>query len=357
MYTTYTSKRTRRREQIQAQARANEQSSSSSPPSKSFLRLFRMPSVFNIIRFSVYTAVCLWAIVCLAIAVHFNSILISSDLTRFVPFAIFVCSASLLLILALLGFGFWRDRNPISTRIELGCLGLAGVLWLALSAFLASSESEAADVECFSSADSTEPFDMPGFNTETYHAQYRVLEAFSIFNVILIFAFLFMLSFLAFRHHRWGTKHVWTSSVTAFPWFGGPDAQTGKLPIPVTSPAVRSKSQRSQMTQRSQTTQVSRSHSQSRPQAQVSRSHSQTRPQGQVSRSQSQSRGRALAPAPPPEHEKPAMPRRLPSTHHSPTRNEAPTYVYWIPHKKPDQAPVSYKQARDPYHRGASPRR
>ena len=29
-----------------------------------------------------------------------------------------------------LGFGFWRDRNPISTRIELGCLGLAGVLWL-----------------------------------------------------------------------------------------------------------------------------------------------------------------------------------------------------------------------------------
>ncbi|KAL4242072.1 hypothetical protein ABKN59_000431 [Abortiporus biennis] len=326
MYTTYTSKRTRRREQIQAQARANEQSSSSSPPSKSFLRLFRMPSVFNIIRFSVYTAVCLWAIVCLAIAVHFNSILISSDLTRFVPFAIFVCSASLLLILALLGFGFWRDRNPISTRIELGCLGLAGVLWLALSAFLASSESEAADVECFSSADSTEPFDMPGFNTETYHAQYRVLEAFSIFNVILIFAFLFMLSFLAFRHHRWGTKHVWTSSVTAFPWFGGPDAQTGKLPVPVTSPAV-------------------------------SRSHSQTRPQGQVSRSQSQSRGRALAPAPPPEHEKPAMPRRLPSTHHSPTRNEAPTYVYWIPHKKPDQAPVSYKQARDPYHRGASPRR
>lgn len=49
---------------------------------------------------------------------------------RFVPFAIFVCSASVLIILALLGFGFWRERNPISTRIELGCLGLTGVLWL-----------------------------------------------------------------------------------------------------------------------------------------------------------------------------------------------------------------------------------
>ena len=29
-----------------------------------------------------------------------------------------------------LGFGFWGYRNPISTKIELGCLGLAGVLWL-----------------------------------------------------------------------------------------------------------------------------------------------------------------------------------------------------------------------------------
>lgn len=51
-------------------------------------------------------------------------------LARFVPFAIFVCSVSVLIILALLGFGFWRERNPISTRVELGCLGLAGVLWL-----------------------------------------------------------------------------------------------------------------------------------------------------------------------------------------------------------------------------------
>ena len=51
-------------------------------------------------------------------------------IARFVPFAIFVCSASMLLMIGLLGFGFWRDRNPISTRIELGCLGLVGVLWL-----------------------------------------------------------------------------------------------------------------------------------------------------------------------------------------------------------------------------------
>lgn len=73
----------------------------------------------------------------------------------------------------------------------------------ALGAFLVSSESEAADVECFSSDASSEPVDMPGctcsgftqsralandnstVNTETYHAQYRVIDAFSFFNVIL----------------------------------------------------------------------------------------------------------------------------------------------------------------------------
>lgn len=78
------------------------------------------------------------------------------------PFAIFVCSASLLLLLALLGFGLWRDRNPISTRLELGCLGLLGILWLALGAFLGSSDAGDSDVECFSSADSTEPAELPG---------------------------------------------------------------------------------------------------------------------------------------------------------------------------------------------------
>ena len=73
----------------------------------------------------------------------------------------------------------------------------------ALGAFVASSDSEMADVECFSSSDAdAEPIDMPGckyqlaaatlpvltllpVNTETYHAQYHVLEAFSFFNMIL----------------------------------------------------------------------------------------------------------------------------------------------------------------------------
>ena len=80
-----------------------------------------------------------------------------------------------------LGFTLMRERSPISTRIELGCLGLAGIFWLcknssctifsdlylillqALGAFLATSDSESADVECFASADSTnDAIDMPG---------------------------------------------------------------------------------------------------------------------------------------------------------------------------------------------------
>jgi len=291
-------------------------------------KFFRMPSVFNIIRASLYAAVLVWTVICLAIAVHFHGLLVSSDLTRFVPFAIFVCSVSLLLIIALLGFGLWKDRNSISTRIEMGCLTLTGILWLALGAFLASSDSEVADVECFSSADDTEPFDMPGFNTETYHAQYRVIEAFSFFNVILIFGFLSMLLFLAIRHSRWGTKHVWTSSVTAFPWFAGAGAQTGKLPAPVTQPErTRSRSRRAPVPTYAATP----------------------------------------APTPPPAHEKPRhrererdqAPRRLPQARHSPTRNESPTYVYWLPHKAPaaDRAHATDYRSRDPYHRDASPRR
>jgi hypothetical protein len=66
--------------------------------------------------------------------------------------------------------------NPISTRIELGCLGLMGTFWIgassswlfcrhlayrriAFGAFLASSASETASVECFVSENDLTPID------------------------------------------------------------------------------------------------------------------------------------------------------------------------------------------------------
>jgi len=289
-----------------------------------------MPSVFNIVRACVYAVVLAWTIICLAIAVHFKSLLASSDLTRFVPLAIFVCSASLVIVLALLGFGFWRDRNPISTRVELGCLGLAGVLWLALGAFLGSSDSGDSDVECFSSSDTTqEPMEMPGFNTETFHAQYRVLEAFSFFNIILIWAFLLMLLALALRQHRWGNRAIWLESVTAFPWFAGRDAQTGKLPSSLPPPV---------MAKRSNTTKSSKSQSypqpQSTPPPPPSRERSRREHRGERGeRGERDERDRPTGGL----HEKRPSQHRRPSMRDAPTRNEAPTYVYWMPHVSPDK--------------------
>jgi hypothetical protein len=127
-----------------------------------------MPPLFNLIRIGVFIAVLLWTIIVLAIAIHFHGILTTNDLTRFIPFAIFVSAATIVLLLALLLFGLKR-ANPISTRIELGCLGLDGILWLVLAAFLISSDAEDADVECFTSnaVSNQVPIDVPGFNTET----------------------------------------------------------------------------------------------------------------------------------------------------------------------------------------------
>lgn len=193
-----------------------------------------MPSKFNIVRASIYGVVLLWTVICLAIAAHFQSLLVINDLTRFVPFAIFVCSASMLVLLTLLGCSVLRTGNPISTRIELGCLGLLGTFWLALGAYLASSESENANVECFSSADETTPVDVTGFSTDTYQAQYRVLEAFSLFNVILIWGFLIFLLGMAVKHYYRVNRNVWFISVTSYPWFGS-NAKSAKLPAPVVS--------------------------------------------------------------------------------------------------------------------------
>jgi len=178
--------------------------------------------LFNSIRSGIYFAALLFTVICLAMAGHFETVLAASDLTRFVPFALFVGSASLLIIILLLGFSFlFRDRNPISTRIELASLALAGVFWLALGAYLASSDSQSADVECFSSATSTQVLDASSasFHTEQYQAMYRVLNAFSLINATMLLIFAFGLFFLALRRHRKGDEHMWYGPVTSCAWF------------------------------------------------------------------------------------------------------------------------------------------
>lgn len=182
----------------------------------------RMPTLFNLIRVWIYGAVLLFTVICLAMAGSFQQVLAASDLTRFVPFAIFVCCASLLIILVLLGFSFsLRERNPISTRIELACLGLAGIFWLVLGVYLATSQSQSADVECFASASSTQPLDssLASFHTNQYHAMYRVLTSFSLMNAALVLLFCLTLLFLAVRRHSKGDEHMWHGPVTSCAWF------------------------------------------------------------------------------------------------------------------------------------------
>jgi len=196
-----------------------QQVSKSSPPRP---RRSRMPSLFNIIRTSVYGSVLLFTLICLAMASHFQHVLAASDLTRFVPFAIFVCAASLLIFIILLGLSFFfRERNPISTRIELACLALAGIFWLVLGVYLTTSESQSADVECFSSESATQPLDVSAasFHTDQYQAMYRVLMTFSLMNATLVLLFCLGLLFLAIRRHNKGDEHMWHGPVTSCAWF------------------------------------------------------------------------------------------------------------------------------------------
>lgn len=203
----------------------------------------KMPILFNTIRASIYGLVLLFTGICLAMAGHFQSVLAASDLTRFVPFAIFVCSASLLIFTVLLSFSYFlRERNPISTRIELASLGVAGIFWLILGVYLTTSDAQTADVECFTSSDLQVPLDdqLANFHTDQYQAMYRVLNAFSLLNAVLIILSCGILLILALRRHWKGDEHMWHGPVTSCAWFNnyenaklsqGKSSNTSVLPI------------------------------------------------------------------------------------------------------------------------------
>jgi len=191
-----------------------------------------MSSLFNTIRAIIYGLILLFTGICLAMAGHFQSVLAASDLTRFVPFAIFVCSASLFIFIVLLSFSYFlRERNPISTRIELATLGLAGIFWLILGVYLMTSEAQSADVECFTSTDLQVPLDdqVANFHTDQYQAMYRVLNAFSLLNAILVIFSAGVLLILALRRHWRGDEHMWHGPVTSCAWFN--NYENSKLPL------------------------------------------------------------------------------------------------------------------------------
>ncbi|TRM67575.1 hypothetical protein BD626DRAFT_479192 [Schizophyllum amplum] len=187
---------------------------------------------FNAVRAGLYGAVIVLTIICTGMAGYFASVLIHSSLTTFVPFALFVCAASLLVFFVLLGFSLvLGHRNPISTRIELSSIGLLGIFWLCLGILMVTSAAQDADVECFASEDSTEPLseDLAALRTDQFHAMYRVLEAFSLLNAILILGFFALLFCLAIRRHRRGDTHMWVGPVTSCAWFNNYGGGTGNV--------------------------------------------------------------------------------------------------------------------------------
>lgn len=311
----------------------------------------QMPSVFNIVRASIYGTVLLWTVITLAISAHFNALLTTNDLTRFIPFAIFVCSVTLAFILALLLFGF-KKANPIATRVELGVIGFLGVLWLALVAFLFSSDAEDADVECYSA--NHDLVEVPGFSTETYQAQYRVLEAFSVFNLILLWGFLLFVLFLALRHQYNGDKEVWFAPVTSYSWFyrypATAEDKEPKLPPPVTAPVDRSRKRGggalSAVPEKSKDRRAAKARDTSRSRNDHHRSQSQrSQPfpsQAAELPKYAYKHGYWLPQAPPPPPKATAQPGRARASRSSSTR---------------ERTDVITANRRDKYHRDASPRR
>jgi len=197
----------------------------------------RMHLVFNAFRLITFVALLAWSLIVLGLTTHFLVVLVSSELTHFVPFGI---AASTLTIATMLGLlflsNFWKT-NPVSTRGELGCIGVLGTLWLALGTFMLTASSQSAEVECFSDDDGA--LEVTSFNTDTYQAQYRVIEAFSIFNAILTWGYFILLLFLALRHHYLGWKQVWLTSATTSPANRSSSRKatkrSGSLPVPVTT--------------------------------------------------------------------------------------------------------------------------
>lgn len=290
-----------------------------------------MPTLFNSIRLGLYVTVIIFGIICFALAVNFLNVLASSDLTRFVPLSIFVSCFSTLIIVTLLAFSSIKGhRNPISTRIELASLGLAGLLWLILGVFLVTSESQDADVECFSSMSDTIPLSEAeaSFHTDTYQAMYHVLMAFSLLNACLLILAFIALMYLALRRYYSGDEQMWYGPVTSCPWLTAYNKNDSKHVLPGPGGMKRSNTY---------TEKPERQHASAR-RTNTTRSTPEGGRHG-VQRSQSGS-----APQPPSKSTTPVA-----DAHQSRGRTNQPITSVRRPTKPYDP--------RDPYMRNASPRR
>lgn len=179
-----------------------------------------MMTIFNIIRLSIFTAVMAWTLIVLGLAAHLDSILIANDLTRYIPLAIFVCACTFIIIPGLLVFGFIKRKFLVQqVRMELIFVGLLGLLWFIMGLYTALQPDT--EVECDFDGDGDFE-ESEAFSSDMYDAQFHTVEAFSLFNAILLLAYFLLLLLLSWRQHAMESPRVWRSKVTTYPWFGQP---------------------------------------------------------------------------------------------------------------------------------------
>ncbi|KAG9123354.1 hypothetical protein FRC07_015051 [Ceratobasidium sp. 392] len=195
----------------------------------------------NAIRIGIFAFVMLWTLIVFALLIHFQSLVIPSELTSFIPFGIIVS----IMTFGILGTLIWlgRARKPYvvsQVRSELLFAGLLGFMWFALGLYTSTGTLADIEVEC---TDDDGGEEWGAYNETSFGlfltfcrvdpaqdllAQYRTVKALAFFNGILLLGFCTFLLFLCVRHHLAGRRQVWTAQVPTFPWFAFGPAKQGQ---------------------------------------------------------------------------------------------------------------------------------
>jgi len=169
----------------------------------------------HLIRNVLFGVVMLWTLIVFALLIHFQQLVIPSELTSFIPFGIIVSIMTFLILFTLIVLGRARKSFMVAqVRSELLFVGLLGFMWFALGLYTSTGTLADIEVECTDDAgeDEWDP-------SEELLAQYRVVKGFAFFNGIILLSLCFFLLTLCIRHHLAGRRQVWTARVPTFPWF------------------------------------------------------------------------------------------------------------------------------------------
>ncbi|CUA70199.1 hypothetical protein RSOLAG22IIIB_00549 [Rhizoctonia solani] len=201
-----------------------------------------MAITVSALRLGLFALVMLWTLIVFALLVQFQTLVIPSEYTSFIPFGIIVSIMTFIILITLIILArVQRNFMIAQVRSELLFVGLLGFMWFALGLYTSTGVLADIEVEC-TDGDEDGEWDP----SEALLAQYRVVKGFAFFNAILLLAYVLFLLIMCIRHHRAGRKQVWTARVPTFPWFvTGPvkpgqsqekrAAATSTLPPPVTA--------------------------------------------------------------------------------------------------------------------------